>query len=100
MAGEIAKLSVLLTVEDKLTDGLKGATRELDATAKGMAGLGAAMSAAAAVGVAAFGSAVAAAAEFEQSISNIRAVLGPAQFAAFGTELEALAKRLGKDTVF
>lgn len=97
---EVARLQVSLTLEDKVTRGLEQATRKLDETHQAMTKVGLAMTAIGAAGVAGFGSAIKAASDFDAAMSNIQAVLGAPEWAEFGTELDTLAKKLGKDTVF
>jgi hypothetical protein len=69
-------------------------------SAQAMAGVGAAMTVVGVAGVAAIGSAVSAAAEFEKTMSAVKAVMTPDEVDAFGSSLEALALKLGKDTAF
>lgn len=93
-------LTIIIRAHDEASRVLDSVEHKLSNTQQAMVGVGAAMTAVGAAGIAGFGAAIQAAATFEATMSGVKAVIGGAEFGQFGGELEALAKKLGKDTVF
>jgi TP901 family phage tail tape measure protein len=97
---------LFVTVSSDVTGAISGLTAvdtRLSGTTTAMAGATAAAiplaAAAAAVG-AAFLTSIGEAASFEQQMNGIKAVMSPTEVQTFGTAVEDLALKLGRDTVF
>lgn len=105
----MADLSIALEIvgRDLASGPLNEVMRAMDGTgakaittSQAMMGVGAAMTAVGVAGASMFGGAISAASEFEHTMSGVKAVMTPDEVNEFGASLEALALKLGKDTVF
>lgn len=95
-----AELSVVLTAKDGVSAVLRNVEKDLHSVNKTALATGAAMTAMGAAMTAGVGQIGRLAADFEQSMSNVKAVLSPAEVNQFGDALGDLALKLGKDTVY
>lgn len=106
-----AELAIILTAQDQASKVLAGVGSEVGnlgkqaessftQATKAAQTLAPALAIGAGALTAALGSSVAAAAEFEKTMSGVKAVLSPDEVTQFGGALSNLALKLGKDTVF